>query len=168
MSSITVRPVNEGDVADLAEIYATESVVANTAQIPHRSPQFWADFYKSRDPQGVELVAVIENRVVGHLGLMLNHTPRKKHSASFGICVHADFHARGIGSALMAEMIHLADDWLNLVRIELSVASDNAPAIALYEKFGFVSEGVAKCDIFRDGQYSDSTKMARIRPGTLP
>ena len=168
MGSIIVRRVTEGDIADLAEIYATESVVANTAQIPHRSPQFWADFYRSRDPQGVEVVAVIEDRAVGHLGLILNHTPRRKHSASFGICVHADFHGKGVGSALMAEMVHLADNWLNLVRLELSVASDNAPAIALYEKFGFVSEGIAKCDIFRDGRYGDSTKMARIRPGTLP
>jgi putative acetyltransferase len=167
MSPITIRRVRESDIEELADIYACEDVVANTAQIPHRSPEFWAEFYRTRDPQGVELVALLENRVVGHLGLILNHTPRRKHTGSFGICVHQDFHGRGVGTALMAEMVRLADNWLNLIRLELSVASDNAPAIALYAKFGFVVEGEAKYDIFRGGHYTNSTRMARIRPDTV-
>jgi putative acetyltransferase len=164
MSQIIIRRVSEIDIDDLVDIYSSPQVLANTAQIPYRPPQFWADFYRTRDPQGVELVAVVESRVVGHLGLTLNHTPRRKHAATFGICVHPDFQGQGIGSALMAEMCHLADDWLNLVRLELSVASDNAAAIALYTKFGFVTEGEAKWDIFRAGRYAHSTRMARIRP----
>ncbi len=35
----------------------------------------------------------------------------------------------------------LADNWLNLQRLELTVYSDNAAAIALYRKFGFEQEG---------------------------
>ncbi len=167
MSPITIRRVSESDIDELADIYACEDVVANTAQIPYRSPAFWADFYKTRDPQGAELVALVENRVVGHLGLILNHTPRRKHTGSFGICVHRDFHGLGVGTALMTEMVNLADNWLNLIRLELSVASDNAPAIALYIKFGFVVEGEAKYDIFRGGHYTNSTRMARIRPNAV-
>jgi putative acetyltransferase len=164
MSQIIIRRVSETDIDDLVDIYASSEVLANTAQIPYRAPQFWGDFYRTRDPQGVELVAVVDGRVVGHLGLTLNHTPRRKHAATFGICVHPDFHGQGVGTALMAEMCHLADDWLNLVRLELSVASDNAAAIALYTKFGFVTEGEARWDIFRAGRYAHSTRMARIRP----
>ncbi len=55
--------------------------------------------------------------------------------------VHDDFQNRGVGSALMAAMIELADNWLGLRRIELEVYADNAAAIHLYEKFGFVIEG---------------------------
>jgi putative acetyltransferase len=55
--------------------------------------------------------------------------------------VHDDFNGRGIGSALLAELIEAADEWLAIKRLELTVFTDNAPAIRLYEKFGFEMEG---------------------------
>src|SRR5690606_30645088 len=113
-------------------------------------------FYRARDPDTVELVAEVEGRTVGHLGILTNRAPRRKHVASFGIGVHPDFQGCGVGRALMTELINLADNWLNLVRVELSVASDNAAAIALYEKFGFVTEGEARFDIFTAGRYTHS------------
>jgi putative acetyltransferase len=164
MTVPVVRVVRHSDIDDLAAIYAHESVVAYTAQVPHRDARFWQDFYKLRDPDGVELVAEIEGRVVGHLGMILNRTPRRKHVASFGICVHPDHHGRGAGGALMAEMIHMADDWLNLLRLELGVASDNARAIALYRRFGFVFERESRFDTFTRGGYASTTHMARFHP----
>lgn len=163
--AVTVRRVEESDFPSLAEIYAHEAVIANTAQVPHRSDPFWRDFYKTRDPDGLELVGVVDGRPVGHLGLLTNRAPRRKHVASFGIAVHPDFQGRGVGKALMTEMLHQADNWLNLVRIELSVAADNTGAIALYEKFGFVLEGQSRFDIFTAGRYGHSNRMARMRPG---
>lgn len=77
--------------------------------------------------------------------------------------VHDDFQGRGVGSALMAAMISLADNWLNLRRIDLSVYVDNAPAIHLYEKFGFLIEGTARDFAFRNGVYIDAHMMARLR-----
>lgn len=164
MSGIVVRRIEERDVADVTAIYAFESVIGMTGQIPHRGLEFWRSFYKQRDPDGVELVAEVDGRAVGHLGILTNHAPRRKHVASFGICVHPDFQGRGVGKALMAELVHLADNWLNLIRVELSVASDNANAIRLYEKFGFVAEGEARFDIFTAGRYTHSLRMARLHP----
>lgn len=163
MSGIVVRRPRAEDGEDIAAIYAFEEVVAFTAQLPHRDVQFWRDFYRTRDPEGVELAAEIDGRVVGHLGMILNRAPRRKHVGSFGICVHPDFHGRGVGRALMAEMINLADNWLNLLRLELSVASENSRAIALYRRFGFEVEGELKMDLFRNGRYGDTTQMARLR-----
>ncbi len=163
MSGIVVRRPKAEDGEDIAAIYVFEEVVAFTAQLPHRDVQFWRDFYRTRDPEGMELVAEVEGRVVGHLGMILNRAPRRKHVGSFGICVHPDFHGRGVGRALMAEMINLSDNWLNLVRLELSVASENSRAIALYRSFGFEVEGELKMDLFRNGRYGDTTQMARLR-----
>jgi RimJ/RimL family protein N-acetyltransferase len=53
-----------------------------------------------------------------------------------GVCVHDDFQRRGVGSALMAELIDVADNWLDLKRLELTVYVDNEPAIRLYQKVG--------------------------------
>jgi putative acetyltransferase len=167
MSAIVIRPVMAEDIKDLTEIYSFEEIIANTLQIPHRDAKFWQDFYKSRDPSGVELAAMIDGKVVGHLGMILNHTPRRKHVGTFGICVHPHHHGQGVGSALISEMINMADNWLNLLRIELSVASGNPRAIALYSKFGFTTERVSRFDVFSAGRYTDTTHMARFHPAQI-
>jgi L-phenylalanine/L-methionine N-acetyltransferase len=60
-------------------------------------------------------------------------------------------------------VIDLADNWLNLSRLELSVYPDNEPAIKLYKKFGFQVEGTQIGSAFRDGQFLDTLMMARVR-----
>ena len=57
----------------------------------------------------------------------------------------------------------MADNWLNLKRVELQVYTDNARAIHLYEKFDFVIEGTHKAFAFRDGEYVDAYSMARVK-----
>jgi putative acetyltransferase len=59
----------------------------------------------------------------------------------------------------------LADNWLNLRRLELEVYTDNEPAIRLYERFGFEREGTLRQHAFRAGRYVDSYLMARLRTG---
>ena len=164
MTLVNVRAARAEDAADIAAIYAFEDVVAYTAQLPHRDETFWRDFYRTRDPDAVELVAEIDERVVGHLGMILNRAPRRKHVATFGICVHPRVHDRGIGSALLREMLNMSDNWLNVLRLELSVASDNTRAIALYERFGFEREHESRFAIFTRGRYMHTTHMARFHP----
>ena len=48
------------------------------------------------------------------------------------------------------------------VRVELSAHADNARAIALYRKVGFVQEGVERDAICIDGRYCDTITMAII------
>ncbi|MBN1565512.1 MAG: GNAT family N-acetyltransferase, partial [Anaerolineae bacterium] len=85
------------------------------------------------------------------------------HVADLGMMVHADYQGRGVGSALMVAALDLAENWLNISRIELTVYTDNAVAIALYEKFGFEIEGTLRDYAFRGGKYSDTYLMARLR-----
>ena len=70
---------------------------------------------------------------------------------------------RGVGTALLAAAIDLADRWLQLRRLELQVYADNAAGIALYTRQGFVEEGRHRDYAFRDGSFVDALSMARIR-----
>lgn len=108
------------------------------------------------------LVAEIDTRVVGSLGLHTETSPRQRYIGSIGMTVHDDFQGRGVGTALMTAMIDLADNWLGLHRIELHVYTDNALAVHLYEKFGFVIEGTARQFALRGGMYVDAYAMARL------
>jgi putative acetyltransferase len=77
--------------------------------------------------------------------------------------VHDRYQGLGLGEALMKAAIDLADKWLNVRRIELTVFTDNQPALALYRKFGFATEGILRQYAFRDGEFVDAYTMARLR-----
>ena len=77
--------------------------------------------------------------------------------------VHHDFQGKGVGRKLMDSILDVADNWLMLVRLDLTVLSDNKRAIKLYESCGFVKEGVKKYVIVKNGKYSDLVVMARYR-----
>jgi len=68
---------------------------------------------------------------------------------------------------LMLEAINQADNWLNLVRLELEVHADNLAAISLYKHVGFEIEGTKKLSAFKSGKYLDVHMMSRIRPDYL-
>ena len=70
--------------------------------------------------------------------------------------------AKWVGSALMRAALELADGWLELTRLELTVYTDNLPALKLYEKFGFVLEGTHRQYAFRDGASVDAYALARL------
>jgi len=48
-------------------------------------------------------------------------------------------------------------------RVELEVRADNARAIALYDKIGFVRKGLLRDSFFIDGEYFNAIAMAIIR-----
>lgn len=63
----------------------------------------------------------------------------------------------------MQAALDLADNWLGLTRVELTVWADNQAALALYRKAGFVEEGVARDYGLRHGVLVDALYMARVR-----
>lgn len=162
--SMFVRRLRPTDGDDLAELYRSPEVIEQTGQLPDRGAAFWLGFYTARDPNAVDLVAELDGKVIGHLGILTNVNPRRKHVASFGVAVNPAFQGRGAGKALIREMIALCDNWLNIVRLELTVFTDNPRAIGLYEACGFVREGVARADMFKNGRFVDGLHMARFNP----
>lgn len=79
------------------------------------------------------------------------------------MAVHEQWQGRGVGTALLAAAIDLADNWLNLLRLELTVYTDNEAAIHLYRKSGFETEGTLRHYAFRDGVLVDAYAMARLK-----
>jgi len=101
--------------------------------------------------------------VAGNLTLSVEQNPRRSHVATFGIGVSTAFQGRGVGSALMAGMPDLCDNWLRITRIELTVYIDNPAALALYRMYGFGVEGTGRQYALRDGEYVDAYFMARMK-----
>jgi len=106
---------------------------------------------------------MIDDQLAGQITLEVQSVARRRHAATFGMGVDPAFHRRGVGSALMAAMIDLCDNWLQVTRIELTVFADNHKAMGLYQKFGFEIEGTAKRFAMRDGEMIDTHYMARLK-----
>lgn len=60
---------------------------------------------------------------------------------------------KGIGTFAVREMLYHAFFNLNLQRVELSVLEDNEPAQRLYEKAGFVCEGLKRRAKYKNGKF---------------
>jgi putative acetyltransferase len=160
---VTVRHTEPEDYEALQRVFSGQRVIAGTLQLPLPSAEMWRKRL-SEPPEGMfSLVACVEEEVIGEISLHTSPTRwRMRHVGSIGMAVRDDRQGQGIGTALMEAALDLADNWLNLTRVELTVYVDNAPAIALYEKFGFEIEGTHRRFAFRDGEYVDGYSMARL------
>ena len=159
-----VRRAEPGDYEAVTRVYAGPRAVWGTLQLPFPSLEFWRKRL-AEPPEGMfSLVACVEEEIVGQLGLAtFPNWVRRRHVGQIGMAVRDDWQGRGAGAALMQAALDLGDRWLNLRRIELEVYTDNAPAVRLYKKFGFVTEGTLVDFAFRDGEFVDAYAMARLR-----
>jgi RimJ/RimL family protein N-acetyltransferase len=72
------------------------------------------------------------------------------------------YRGRGLGTRLINATLEAAFG-AGFVRVELDVHADNARAISLYERVGFVREGIVRDAVYVDGEYRDAITMALIR-----
>jgi L-phenylalanine/L-methionine N-acetyltransferase len=160
----SIRHAEPDDYEALHQIFSGSRVIEGTLQLPLPSAQMWLKRLSEKPESLFALVACVEGEVVGDLSLETHPTLwRRRHVGEIGMAVRDDWQGKGIGSALMEAALDLADNWLNLIRVELTVYVDNAAGIALYEKFGFAIEGTHRLFAFRNGEYVDARSMARIK-----
>jgi putative acetyltransferase len=161
LGGIVVRAREPSDLDAIAEIASLPGVRYGTLMPSYMPPSLFTERFGTQREREIALCALVDGRVVGQLGLNVQ-APRRAHCASFGIMVHDAYCGRGVGSALLAAALECADRSLGLRRVELTVYADNAGAIALYRKFGFVEEGRSRGFAIRAGKLEDVLHMARF------
>lgn len=161
--TIQIRHSVPEDYRAMQQIFSHPKAVSGTLSLPFGSEDLWKKRLSNKPDNFYHLVACTEEGLlVGALGLVVETNPRRRHAADIGMAVRDDWQGKGVGSALMAACVELADQWLNLVRLELTVFTDNEAALKLYEKFGFKIEGTLEKYAFREGKFMDTYSMARV------
>ncbi|WP_377156811.1 GNAT family N-acetyltransferase [Roseateles sp. UC29_93] len=165
---LTLRRPRPEDARAHAELVGHPGVQPSLLQVPYTSELLWHErFSKVPDTNSgeLQLLAFDGERLLGSAGLHpVGPQARRRHAMMLGIGVHPDAQGRGVGAALMDALMRQADDWLGVLRIELTVFADNTRAIRLYERFGFEHEGRLRGYALRDGRYVDAFTMARLHP----
>ncbi len=159
---LLIRAARPQDAEAIADLMNLSGVRYNTLRLPYNRPEEirrWLEAPEEGDNR--TLLAFSDAQLVAS-GDLRRFAGRRSHVGTLGMGVHDAWRRRGIGRALLTEIVDLADRWLGLRRLELTVYVDNAPAIALYRRFGFAVEGTHRGYALRDGALVDAYTMARI------
>jgi L-phenylalanine/L-methionine N-acetyltransferase len=162
---LTIRRAEADDCDAVYEMFTASTVYSGTLQLPYPSREYWRRRLSENIDSVYYLVGIIEGHIVGMVSVAtFPNRPRRRHAGAIGISVHEDWQGKGVGKELMRAIVDLADNWLNLTRLELEVYADNEAAIRLYERFGFEVEGRLRQHALRNGEFVDSIMMGRLRP----
>lgn len=163
--TLSIEPVAEAHfqgVRAALDAVAREKRFLAFTQAPSEEEAF--AFYRSVIAgAGCQLVALVDGQVVGWCDTLPTYGEARSHVATLGIGLIPSARGRGIGAKLMQATIAAA--WSRgFTRIELTVRADNTNAKALYERFGFETEGFMRHAFRIDGHYHDSYCMALLQP----
>ncbi len=162
LDDVTIRGIRPDDAEALAQVLNMPGVRHGTLRQPFQSVAHTRQNIESLTHADIVIVAEWHGMLLGNAGLHAQRG-RRRHAASLGLGIHDDFTGKGLGTLIIKTLLDAADNWHDLKRIELNVFTDNAPAIRLYEKFGFEKEGTMRQYAFRAGAYADCYLMARLR-----
>ena len=159
-----VRPAQPGDAAGLvalAEAVGSEPEGWLISDSRWRSAGEERRYLRTvrRHPDAAVFVAEASGRIVGRLSLSRNLHGASRHVADLGLMVAVDERRHGIGRALLAQAVEWARA-SGVRKLELHVFPHNEPAIRLYERFGFVREGLRVGQYLRGNEYVDAILMA--------
>jgi RimJ/RimL family protein N-acetyltransferase len=161
---IAIRRAEPGDATQLVELGEAVSLEAGGWML---STEMWRSAADERrylkavrsHSDAAVFVAVDGGDVVARLSVARDPHPASAHVADLGLMVAASHRRRGVGRALLEQAV----DWARSAgvrKLELHVFPWNAPAIALYESFGFVREGFRREHYRRGDEYVDAILMA--------
>lgn len=121
--------------------------------------QFLASYLEH--PHQLALLAELDGHVVGFLNFQNGHRTRIAHQGEMSMSLLHEVRGQGLGRAMVAQLIQWAQGNPLLEKVTLDVFSDNQPAIALYERVGFIKEGIQRKAIkMEDGTYHSLIRMA--------
>lgn len=162
-SSVLVEPIREEHVEGFREaldIVARERKYLIFLEAPpiDAMRSFVRDNIAAGHPH---MVAVADGRVVGWCDIRPESRDAQAHCGVLGMGIIPGYRDRGFGRTLILATLEAAR-LAGMHRVELHAHADNFRAIALYEKVGFLREGVARDAVKIDGRYIDSVFMGMI------
>lgn len=124
--------------------------------INQRVDEKWFEGYMANRNSTVRC-SIVEESQDEILGLIsLTSIDQLNQSAELHIMIgNQDNQGRGMGTFAVREMLYHAFCNLNLHRVELTVMAHNLRAQHLYEKVGFVREGIKRKARYKNGTFID-------------
>lgn len=154
------RPTDARALSRLFTAVRTEGrwLVTPPSVVSEPSEAFWIG-EMVRSERNCAIVAEADGEVVGNVLVSVDQSVVTGHVGTLSIAVADGWREVGIGTALMEAAL----DWARgrgLGKVALGVFPDNERAIAVYERVGFVREGLRRRQYRSGDRYRDEVLMA--------
>lgn len=163
MGELTIRLATEEDLPAINEIF--NYYVARctcTWQVEPHTPEKRAAWFAEHDVRHPVTVAERGGRVVGWGSLSGYRDPHGcRYTVENSVYVRSDAHGRGIGGALLGDLVRRAKE-LGHHCIVAVISADQASSISLHAKFGFVEMGRLREVGHKFGHWLDVVFMERV------
>ena len=158
-----LRPFTEADADTIWEIIQDPEVIRFTFEpSTELTPEKLRSWYGSRSAQPDRLDLAVTDRESGEVvgEVVLYEWDPAARSCTFRTLIGPRGRGRGIGTEATRLIVGHGFEQLGLHRIQLEVYGDNHRALRVYEKAGFVVEGVRREAAWRNGEWVDDVVMA--------
>ncbi|GAA4919247.1 GNAT family protein [Streptomyces coeruleoprunus] len=160
---VLLRPFTEADTTTMAAILDDPEVVRLTGSGERSfSYEQLRSWYDSRSEQADRLDLGLVDRASGRLvgELVLYEWDELNRSCVFRVLIGPGGRDRGLGTEAIRLLLAYAFERLGLHRVSLGVLAFNPRAQRVYERVGFVREGVEREAVLHEGEWIDSVSMA--------
>lgn len=130
-----LRPIAEGDEAELLRIHRTPEV---KRWWDEPGPDFPWD-----EPESTRLTIEVDGKVAGLIQYWEETEPKYRH-AGIDLFIDPDLHNQGIGSEAVRRVARELFEERGHHRVTIDPAAENTAAIRAYEKVGFKPVGVMR------------------------
>ncbi|MFF1679350.1 GNAT family N-acetyltransferase [Streptomyces sp. NPDC058256] len=158
-----LRPFTEADADGIWEILDDPDVIRFTFEpSTELTLERLRSWYGSRATQPDRLDLAVTDRATGELlgEVVLHEWDPAGRNCTFRTLIGPRGRGRGIGTEATRLIVGHGFEQLGLHRISLELYSHNHRARRVYERVGFVEEGVRRQTQLRDGEWADETLMA--------
>ncbi|KUH38663.1 MULTISPECIES: GNAT family N-acetyltransferase [Streptomyces] len=165
---VVLRPLTAADTETMAGVIDDPETARLTGSAGH--PPFTIErlraWYASRAEQTDRLDLGLVDRASGELvgELVLHEWDEPNRSCGFRIAIGPHGRDRGLGTEAVRLLLGYGFERLGLHRIHLEVYAFNPRALRVYERVGFVREGVGREALLHGGEWIDAVRMAILAP----
>ena len=111
----------------------------------------------------ITLLAFLNDKIAGIVNITADQRKRVRHIGDLFIVIGKIYWNNGLGSLLLEEVIEWAQASGILRRLQLTVQTRNQAAVHLYQKHGFVIEGIQERGAYiEEGEFIDVYLMGRL------
>jgi RimJ/RimL family protein N-acetyltransferase len=128
----------------------------------HEHDAWFARIQTQKDIEFFIIESVDTGQTIGSCQLLNISTIHRSAELQIRIGLN-NFQNKGLGSDAVRQLVEFGFSELKLIRISLHVFTTNLRAIRVYEKNGFVREGLLQKAVKIDSQWNDVLSMARVR-----
>jgi phosphinothricin acetyltransferase len=162
---VRVRPAVESDIPAVQEIYShfVRLTTASFEEDPPTVAEMTARWQRVQARGLPYLVAVKGNKVVGYAyASPFRERSGYRYTIEDSVYVGEDYLGRGVGHALMTELVNRCTALGFRQMIAVIGDSTNAASLALHSRHGFFVVGALSSTCFKFGRWVDAVLMQRI------